>query len=61
MQTAILYLLAGTVVSYLLDRVVTSEDENDQFTLNEILWAISLWPLMVAIFIRAFIRGFLES
>ena len=61
MQIAILYLLAGTVFGYFLDRVVTSVDEQDKFTWDESLYAITLWPLLLVIFIRAYVRGFLES
>ena len=61
MQIAILYLLAGTIFGYLLDRVVTSVDERDKFTWDESVYAITLWPLLLVIFIRAYVRGFLES
>jgi hypothetical protein len=61
MQIVILYLLIGTVLGYLLDRVVTSVDEQDKFTWDESLWAITLWPLLLVVFIHAYVRGFLES
>jgi hypothetical protein len=61
MTTAVLYLLAGTIIGYMLDRLVTSVDAKDKFTIGESLWAITLWPVLVIIFIHSFLQGLFES
>jgi hypothetical protein len=45
----------------MLDRLVTSVDAKDKFTIGESLWAITLWPVLVIIFIHSFLQGLFES
>lgn len=61
MTTILLYLIAGTVSGYLLDRMVTSIDVEDKFTFGESLWAITLWPLLLLICAYSFLQGLMES
>jgi hypothetical protein len=61
MTTAVLYLLAGTIIGYMLDRLVTSVDAKDKFTIGESLWAITLWPVLLIVFVHSFLQGLFES
>lgn len=61
MTTAVLYLLAGTIIGYILDRLVTSVDAEDKFTIGESLWAITLWPVLLIIVVHSFLQGLFES
>lgn len=61
MTIAVLYMLAGTIIGYILDRLVTSVDAKDKFTIGESLWAITLWPVLLVIFIHSFLQGIFES
>jgi len=53
------YLLAGTVLGFLIESVVrnTGHDVDRQ----ERIWLIVLWPLMLIIFIIYFIKGLFED
>ena len=61
MTIAVLYLLAGTIIGYILDRLVTSVDAEDKFTIGESLWAITLWPVLLVIVVHSFLQGLFES
>ena len=61
MTIAVLYLLAGTIIGYILDRLVTSVDAEDKFTIGESLWAITLWPVLLIIVVHSFLQGLFES
>lgn len=57
MNLVVLYLLAGLVVAFLLEHAIRDVEERvsgwERYSL------ITLWPLMVVIFIYYFIKGFL--
>lgn len=61
MTITVLYLLAGTIIGYMLDRLVTSVDAKDKFTIGESLWAITLWPVLLIVFVHSFLQGLFES
>ena len=52
------YLLVGTIVSFLLEHTIRSVQMD--VTFGERLWMITLWPVMVVVFIYNFIKGFLN-
>ena len=51
------YLLVGTIVSFLLEHTIRSVQMD--VTFGERLWMITLWPVMVVVFIYNFVKGFL--
>lgn len=50
------YLLVGTIVSFLLENTIRSAQMD--VTFGERLWMITLWPVMVVVFIYNFFKGF---
>ena len=51
------YLLVGTIVSFLLEHTIRSAQMD--VTFGERLWMITLWPVMVVVFVYNFIKGLL--
>ena len=52
------YLLVGTIVSFLIEHVIRWAQMD--VTFGERLWMITLWPIMVVIFIVNYIKGFID-
>ena len=61
MPLVLTYFIAGTIIGYILDRLVTSVDAKDKFTVGESLWAITLWPVLLIVFVHSFLQGIFES
>jgi len=53
------YLLAGTVLGFLIESVVRNTNHDVDY--QERIWLIVLWPLMLIIFIIYFIKGLFED
>jgi len=53
------YLLAGVVIGFLLEHTIRWSGSDVSF--GERLWMITLWPIMLIVFVVYFIKGLNED
>jgi len=49
------YLLVGLIISFLLEHIIRWTEQDVSFL--ERVWMITLWPIMVLVFLFNFIKG----
>jgi len=55
------YLIIGTVFMFIIDTVLNSIPDADQFNNKERLTGIIIWPIMLLLFIGGIIKEFIDN
>ena len=55
-----IYGIGGCLFGYGVDKMITTMDEEDKFTIGESLAVITMWPIFAFIIVFSFLKGLVE-